>query len=138
MDAFSNYYENKIIDHMLRGQAFTPPATVYIALFTANTGLEANLPTGEVSTAATGYTRKAVTLSAASGGSSSNSADVVWDVATANWGTVTAAAIVDHETNTDWGTDVNVLMWADLSTSKTVNNEDLFKILATKFTVTVA
>ena len=68
MSAFSDFYENKIIDHMLRGQAYTVPTTVYVALFTANTGLEANNPTSEVSASGTAYTRVAVTLSAASGG----------------------------------------------------------------------
>ena len=46
---FSDYYEQKIIDHMLRAVAFTVPATVNVALFTANTGLETNAPTAEVS-----------------------------------------------------------------------------------------
>lgn len=48
MANLSDYMENKIIDHMLRNQAYTPPATVYVALFTAVTGLEANNPTSEV------------------------------------------------------------------------------------------
>jgi len=34
MASISDYYENKIIDHMLRGQAFTPPSTIYLALYT--------------------------------------------------------------------------------------------------------
>jgi hypothetical protein len=136
MAAFSDYYEDQIIDHMLRGQAFSPAGTVYIALFDANTGLEANSPTGEISGNA--YARQAVTLSAASGGASSNSADVTFPTATGSWGTVTSAAIVDHATNTTWGTDVNVLMWADLSTSKTVDTDDVFKFLAGDFDVSVA
>ena len=45
MAEFSNFMENKIIDHMLRNQAYTPPATVYVALYTsdptdADTGTE--------------------------------------------------------------------------------------------------
>lgn len=138
MSAFSDFYENKIIDHMLRGVAYTVPTTVYVALFTANTGLEANNPTSEVSTSGTAYARVAVTLNAASGGATSNSADLTWTTATASWGTVTSAAIVDHLTNTTWGTNVNVLMWADLSASKLVNSGDLFKILAGDLDVTVA
>lgn len=138
MSAFSDYYENEIIDHMLRGQAFTVPTTVYVALFTANTGLEANSPSAEVSTSGTAYSRQTLTLSAASGGASANSGDLTWSTATASWGTVTSAAIVDHVSNTNWGTDVNVLMWADLTASKTVNNGDLFKILTGELDVTVA
>lgn len=136
MSAFSDYYENQIIDHMLRGQSFTVPTTVYVALFTANTGLESNSPSAEVSGGA--YARVAVTLDAASGGVSANSSDLTWATATANWGTVTSAAIVDHASNTTWGTDVNVLMWADLSASKTVNTDDIFKILAGELDITVA
>ena len=35
MAEFSDYLEDKIIDHILRAQAFTPPATIYVGLFTA-------------------------------------------------------------------------------------------------------
>lgn len=39
MAALSDYLENKIIDWLLRGQAFTPPATVYIAAIRATAGV---------------------------------------------------------------------------------------------------
>jgi len=35
MSALSDYLENKLIDHILRGQTLTAPANVWIALFTA-------------------------------------------------------------------------------------------------------
>lgn len=135
MSEFSDYYENKVIDHMLRGQAFTPPATVYVALFTAVTGLEANNPTAEVSGGS--YARQAVTLSAGSGGASANTADLTFPTATAGWGTVSHAAIVDHATNVTWGTNVNVLMWSALDASKTIDNGDTFKINTGDLDVTV-
>ena len=34
MAAMTDYLENKIIDWLLRGQTFTPPATAYVALYT--------------------------------------------------------------------------------------------------------
>ena len=37
MAEFTDFLENKIIDHMLRNQAYTPPTTVYVALFTTAT-----------------------------------------------------------------------------------------------------
>jgi hypothetical protein len=135
MSAFSDYFENKIIDHMLRNQAFTPPTAIYVALFTAVTGLESNSPSAEVSGG--GYVRKVFTLDAASGGASQNAADIIWDAASGNWGDVTHAAIVDHETNTNWGTNVNVLMWAQLTAPKTVNSGDIFKILDGELDVAV-
>jgi hypothetical protein len=42
MSALSNYLENSIVDWLLRGQAFTPPATVYVALLTCTKGVRAN------------------------------------------------------------------------------------------------
>ena len=36
MAALSNYLQNKIIDWYFRGQSLTPPATVYVGLFTTN------------------------------------------------------------------------------------------------------
>jgi hypothetical protein len=49
MSEMSDYLENKVIDHMLRAVAWTAPATVYAALFTADTGLESDSPSAEVS-----------------------------------------------------------------------------------------
>jgi hypothetical protein len=126
MAHFSNYLENIIIDHLLRNQAFTPPTAIYVALFTADTGLEANNPTAEVSGGA--YARQQITLTAASGGASDNNADITFPEATASWGTVTHLAIVDHATNATWGTNVNVLMWGPLTASKTVSSGDTFKL----------
>jgi len=136
MSDFSNYYEDKIIDHMIRGEAFTAPVTVYVALFTADSGLEANLPTAEVTEG--GYARESVTLSASSGGATSNSASVEFDAATEDWTAVTHFAIVDHLTNTNWGTDVNVLMWDALTTPRTCTDGNQLKFAATTLTVTVA
>jgi len=62
--SISNYYENKILDHMVRGTTFTPP-TVRLALHTADPG-----EAGSTATEVTGgsYARKNVTFGAASGG----------------------------------------------------------------------
>ncbi|GAH15552.1 unnamed protein product, partial [marine sediment metagenome] len=108
MAVFSDYYLNKIIDHMLRGVEFTPPATVYVALFSADTGLQANNPTAELSDG--GYARQTLALDAAAGGESANTALIEFPEATGDWDAVTHAAMVDHVDNTDWGVDVNVLM----------------------------
>jgi hypothetical protein len=136
MSEFSDYYENKIIDHMLKATAFTPPATIYLALFTAVTGLEANNPTLEVSGNA--YARQTVTLGTISGGTASNSGDIVFPVATPGaWGLVSHVAIVDHLSNTNWGTGVNVLMWSALDNSKQIDAGDQFKIIGGDLDVAV-
>lgn len=136
MSAFSDYLENEIIQFFFRNDANSyATGTVYVALFDAVTGLETNSPTGEISGGA--YARQAVTFSAPSGGATSNSADITFPTATAGWGTVTHAALVDHATNTTYGTDVNVLMWGQLGTSKTVNTDDVFKILSGELDVSM-
>ena len=127
MAEFTDFMENKIIDHMLRAQAYTPPATVYVALFTSAPS-DAGGGT-EVSGGA--YARQAVTLDAAAGGASSNSADITFPQATADWGTVTHLALMDALTGG------NMLMHSPLDASKTVNNGDTFKFEAGDLDVTV-
>lgn len=130
MAALTDYLENKIIDWMLRGQAYTPPATVYVGLLTAAPS-DASAGT-EVSGGS--YARVAVTSSLANwagtqsagstvassgtGGTTSNNGSITFPAPTANWGVVTHFAIYDASTAG------NMLIYAALSTSKTVNNGD--------------
>jgi len=128
MTAMSDYLENIVINHMLRGAAYTPPATVYLALFTAVTGLEADNPTGEVKApGASGYARQALALDAASGGVSANTDIEEFVAASADWAQITHVAIVDHPTNVTWGTNVHVLMWGPMTTPKTLGDGDTLK-----------
>jgi hypothetical protein len=127
MAAISDYYENKIIDHMLRAQAFTPPSTIYLALYTV-------APTdagGGTEVSGGGYARQAITLSAASAGATSNSADITFPTATADWGTIVAVGIFDISTGG------NLLWYGNLTQSKTVNNGDTFKINAGDLDITL-
>lgn len=133
MTAFSDYLENELIDHVLRNQAYSPPATVYVALFTSNAGLEANAPSTEVTGGA--YARQSMAFDAAANGATANTADVTFPTASASWGTITSVAVVDHLTNATWGTNVNVLFWADLTASKAVGLGDVFRFLAGDFDV---
>ena len=127
MAEFSDFMENKIIDHMLRNQSYTPPSTLYVALFTTATS-DAGGGT-EVSGGA--YARQAAGLSAASGGASSNAADITFPTATADWGTITHVALMDALTGG------NMLMHSPLDASKTVNNGDTFKVNAGDLDITV-
>jgi hypothetical protein len=128
--AMSDYLENKVIDWLLRGQTFTPPATVYVALYTT-------CPTD--STAGTevsggSYARIAVTSSLANwagtqsagstaassgtGGTTSNNAAITAPTPTANWGTINCWGVLDASTSG------NLLFYSALTVSKTVNNGD--------------
>ncbi len=138
MSASSDYLELKLLDHVLGNTAFTQPSNIYVALFTASTGLEGNNPTGEVSTSGTAYVRQAVSFANAASGSCATDATVTFPVATAGYGTVTHVAIVDHASNTNWGTGVNVLFYGSLSTSKQIDTNDQFIISSGNLTVTLA
>jgi hypothetical protein len=92
-----------------------------------------NQETGSGGTAVTGgsYADTNVTFSAASAGATSNSADVTFPTATANWGTVLGIGIVDSAGSP-------VLLWVGtLTSSKTVDNGDTFKIPAGSLTLSL-
>jgi hypothetical protein len=128
--ALSNYFQNKEIDAFLRGQSYTNPATTYIALDT--TAGSASACGTEPSTGA--YARVAVTSAlanwagtqsagstvASSGttGTTSNNAAITFPAPTANWGTIVGFCVMDASTAG------NLLFYAALTTSKTVNNGD--------------
>lgn len=122
--SISKYFKNLTINHLIRGEAHTPPATVYIALFKGVAGLEEDAPTEEVVGAS--YSRKAVTLGASTGGSTFNTVAVGWDPITEDWGIVTHAAIVTHPTNSNWGVDVHVLTFKPLVSSKNIISGSVF------------
>ena len=129
--ALSDYLENKLVDHVWRGTAYTAPANTYVALYTSACSDAAGGT--EVSTTSTGYARVAVssattswngthgTTTGASSGTSgtiSNAASITFGAPTANWGSITNWGILDASTGG------NLLICAALTTPKTVNNGD--------------
>lgn len=72
--AKSNYLEDKVLNHVLKNTAYTPPATVYAALFTTNP-TDAN--TGTEVTGGS-YARQAITFGTVASGSVSNSAAITF------------------------------------------------------------
>lgn len=128
MSAISNYLENKLIDATLRGVTYTSPTTVYLALFVADPG-----ETGSgTEVTGGGYVRKAITFSAPVDGVSANSNEVLYPVATANWGTVTHIGIFDALTAG------NELYYGILTNSKSIQTNDQLKVNAGDITVTLA
>lgn len=131
MSAASNYLENKVLDHFLGTASTSAPANVYLALFTSDP-TDAGSGT-EVSTIGTNYSRQAITFSSASGGTTSNSAAVEFSQATGSgFGTVTHFGIYDASSAG------NLLFHGALTTSKTIDAGDVFKISSTNLSITVA
>lgn len=138
--SMSDYLENKLIDYVFRGQTFTAPATIYVALATT-TGSDSACGT-EVSGNA--YARAAVTSSlanwagtqstgsttASSGtnGTTSNNATIPFPTPTASWGTVTELCAFDASTAG------NLLFRNALTISKTINTGDVVDLPAAALT----
>ena len=131
MSAASDYLENKVLDHFLGTASTSAPATVYLALFTSDP-TDAGSGT-EVSTSGTAYSRQSIAFSSASSGSTSNSADVEFSQATGSgFGTVTHFGIYDASTAG------NLLFHGALTSSKTIDAGDVFKIASGNLSITVA
>jgi len=124
--SFSNYLETKVLDHVFGGTAYTAPTTLYVALFTTD-----NTDSGggtEVSGGA--YARQTVTFTT-SGATTSNDSDIEFPTATANYGTVIAVAVMDALTGG------NQLAYAGLTTDKTIETGDVFRIPAGDLDITL-
>jgi hypothetical protein len=130
MSAASDYLENALLDHVLKNTAYSQPATLYLGLFTASTGLEANSPSAEVSGGS--YARKTAAFAAAAGGSAATSGTITFDTATDNWGTITHVAVMDAITSG------NVLFWGAVTTSKVIENGDTFQVSSGNLTISLA
>ena len=129
MSSMSDYLENKLIDHLFRGTAFTAPATLYFALFTAapsDAGGGTEVTGGSYARVAvapnsTNFANTQATGTGAStgtGGQTSNLTAITFPAPTANWGVATHFAIFDASSAG------NMIAWDALITPKTINNGD--------------
>lgn len=126
MASMSNWLENAVLDQVLRGVAYPGSSTIYAALFltpTTDSG-------GGVEVSGGGYARVQVTtFGAPSSGVISNTSNVQFPAATANWGLVTHFALYDASTGG------NLLYHGPLTASKTVNAGDTFVLPPGNITV---
>ena len=139
MSQATDFLENTLVDMLLRGQSATingktlswsATPTLYLALFTAAPS-DAG---GGTEVTGGSYARVAITCSLANwagtqsagstaassgtGGVSSNNGVQAFPAPTASWGVVTHFAIMDD------ASAGNMLIWAPLGISKTINNGD--------------
>lgn len=116
--SFSDYLENKILDHLFNDSAFSAPSTYLFLSTTApnDDGTNVTEPVGN------GYARVQISpadMSAASGGSKTNTAVKTFPTATpSGWGTITHWGLYDASTSG------NMLTATALSASKTVSAGD--------------
>lgn len=148
MAAMSDYLENQLVDHILRGQTFssTSPANLYVALYTAAPS-DAGGGT-EVTIGSNNYARVAVSRALASwagtqsagstvassgtGGVTSNNSAVTFPTPSGSWGTVTHFAILDA------ATAGNLLFHGALTVQQTINTGNTVSFAAGQLQITFA
>ena len=125
--SFTDYLENKVLDHTFRNTAYTSPTTVYVGLFTTAT-TDAG---GGTEVSGGSYARQAATFDAAASGATDNSSAIDFPTATASWGTVTHFAIFDA------ASAGNMLAHAALTTSKAIDTGDVARWNAGELDITL-
>lgn len=130
MSSFSDYAENLVLNWLFTTNSVTRPTAWYVGLFTSapsDTG-------GGTEVSGNGYARKAtgtITVSG-TGTLATNSSAIEFDPASGgNWGTITHIAIFDALTTG------NMLGWASLTTSRTINDGDILRIPAGDLDITL-
>lgn len=128
MSAMSDYLENEILDHILSVGSYTMPSAVYVGLSTGsfnddNSGTELS---------GSNYSRVAATFSAASSGTTSNSAAIEFAAATGSWGSVSHFGVFDAAASG------NLLIHGAFTAAKTIENGDVLKISTGDLDITAA
>ena len=115
--SFTNFLETEILDHVFAGAAYSAPSTHYLGLFTSAPGETG----GGTELSGSAYVRKSVAFTT-SGNTTSNNAAIEFPTATGNWGTVTHVGVFDASTSG------NLMAYATLSASKTIETGDVFRV----------
>lgn len=137
---YSVYAANLINQRILHGAALTPPSSLWVALY--KTGSDTFLRNDNLASASANevsggsYTRLEI-LGSTGRGFTTSSAGLIenaetWTFpqATALWGTITTAALIDTADNTG-----HVWYWGNLAANKTVTSPDIFRFLAGAFDI---
>jgi len=124
--SFSNFLENKVLDHVFGGSAYTAAGTLYLALFTTSPAEDGSGT--EVS--GTSYARQTVAFTVTNN-TASNTSAVEFPTAGGSWGTVTHVGVYDASTSG------NLLAYAALSASKAIDTADVFRVPAGDLDITL-
>ena len=127
MSAFSNYLENKVLDHVFGGVAYSAPATLYLALYTSDPGDD----NSGTECSGTSYARQTIAFTVTND-TASNTSAVEFPTAGSAWGTITHVGILDALTSG------NLLAHGALTASKVVAQGDVFRVPASDLDITLA
>lgn len=130
MSSFNDYTENLVLTWLFTTSSATRPTAWYVGLFTSapsDTG-------GGTEVSGSGYARVATGTISGSGTATTftNAAAIEFAAASGgNWGTIGWAAVFDASTSG------NMLCWAPLTTSRTINDGDVFRVPAGSLSITL-
>ena len=143
MAALSDYLESGLLNHLFRGQSFTAPINISIALTSgipldSDTGATIPEMSGLTGSASTGYSRVNLGNPASTGpttwshtdadfaggsGSIKNSGQIVFNTALTDWGWISGIAILDNAQEASG----NLLMHAQLTNPRLIYTGDNVK-----------
>lgn len=127
MSAFSDYLENKVLDHVFGGNAYSAPGTLYLALYTSDPGDD----NSGTECSGTSYARQTIAFTVTAD-TASNTSAVEFPTAGSAWGTITHVGILDALTSG------NLLAHGALTSAKTVASGDVFRVPAGDLDITLA
>src|SRR3954454_7278803 len=99
MGSLSNYGENALLKHITKEAAYSPAATLYLALATADPGEAATGASMNEIANSNSYARTAIAFGAAASRRVTQSGAVTFPTASGSWGTVTHWAVLDSATH---------------------------------------
>jgi hypothetical protein len=128
--SFTDYLEDKILEHVFGGNAYTAPATLYVGLHTSASSDSA--AGTEVSGGSYARQTAAFTVSGTNPTEATTGAAIEFPTATASWGTVTYAGVYDAATGGNLLAYAELTDPSDFTTAlpKTIDTGDIFRISA--------
>ena len=99
MGSITDYLEDELLDHVLNGNTFSPAATLYLCLCTADPTDAATGASMSECGDSGAYERTEITFDEVFNRQIYQLADVTFPTATGSWGTVTHFAIADTQTH---------------------------------------
>lgn len=127
MAGLTNYAEEKALNRLLRGDAFTPPASLYFGLYSTYTAGETS---GGTEMTGTGYGRQNGAFGAYASRQIASSGTIAW-TAGSDWGAAPGLGIWDASTGG------NLLYTASIAPVPTITNGATFSFLAGEIVIEI-
>lgn len=124
--SLSNTFETTTLKWLFTADSVTRPTAWYLALYTVAPGEGG----GGTECSGTSYARQSFTMTV-SGDTATNAANIEYSTAGSSWGTLVAVGIFDAVSGG------NLIAYGNLTTSKTVDTGDVFRIPAGDLDVTL-